>query len=124
MLAEVTTILLSMSLNRFTGRMTCHVNAILFHVWLAIPATVSAAAGGLVVSMLDRRGPKRWTALLAGLFFVAAAALQTDVLFATQSTSNRIGVLLEVLLPACACFVAGAYATRLWQEHVAAGASQ
>ena len=124
-LAEATAIVLSMLLNRVTGRIACHVNAILFHAWLVIPATVAAAAAGVAVSrIVDSRGPRRWTALLACLFVVASTGLQAGVLFDTQSISNRIGVLLEMLLPGVACIVAGSYAPRSRQEHAAAGASQ
>ena len=124
-IAEATAIVLSTSLSRVTERIVCHVNAILFHAWLAIPVTVLAAAGGLAVSsLLDRQGSRRWTVLLASLFFVYSAALQASLLFARQSTSNRIGVLLEVLLPGFACAIAGAYASRLRQEHAVGGASQ
>jgi len=116
-LAQATSILVSMPLNRVTEKMACHVNAILFHAWLAIPATVAAAAGGLAVSsFVDRQGPRRWTLLLGCLFFVASTALQAGVLFDPQSTSNRIGVLLEVLLPGCACILAGSFASRSRHE--------
>jgi len=124
-LAQAATILVSMPLNRVTGKMVCEVNAILFHAWLAIPATVAAAAGGLAVSSLvDRQPPRRWTLLLGCLFFVASAALQANVLFDEQSTSNRIGVLLEVLLPGCACILAGSFASRSRQERGAGVGSQ
>ena len=124
-IAEATAIVLSTSLNRITERIVCHVNAILFHAWLAIPVTVSAAAGGLAVfSFIDRQGSRRWTVLLASLFFVYSTALQASLLFATQSASNRIGVLLEILLPGFACAIAGAYASRLRQGQAVTGASQ
>jgi hypothetical protein len=124
LLAEAAAIVVSMSLNRTAARISCHVNVILFHAWLAIPAVVAATAGSLAASrLIDSQNPRRWTVLLAGLFLVAGAALQTAVLFDPQSTANRIGVLLELLLPACACMVAGSFASRLPHAHRAAGAS-
>ena len=124
-LAELVAIVLSTSLDRLTKRMPCHLNPILFHAWLAIPMSVAAATGGLVIAnFFDRQDARPWTVMLASLFFVVSTALQAVVLFAPQSTSNRIGALIEVVLPVVVCFSTSYYASRSRHEHAAAGASQ
>jgi len=117
LLAEITAIALSMSLNRVTERLPCHVSTILFHLWLAIPMSIAAIAGGLGASrVFEGQSAKLWSAALACLFVLASVTLQAGILFDSQSTANRIGAVIEAVMPGLLCFVIASYASRARRE--------
>jgi hypothetical protein len=113
-IAEIAAIALSMPLNRLNGQLARHLGAIIFHVWLAIPAAVAAAVAALIIARLfSGRDATFWVASIACLFLCAGAINAALMLFNARSNTDRVGAIVEALTPAVVCLTVGLYSSRV-----------
>jgi hypothetical protein len=113
-IAEIAAIALSMPLNQLNGQLARHIGAVVFHIWLAIPAAIVGAVAAIVIARLfSAKDATFWVASLACLFLCAGAFNAALVLFNACSNANRVGAIVEALTPAVVCLTAGMYASRV-----------
>jgi len=117
--SEVLAILISIPLNPLTHRLVRYVGAVAFHLWLAIPLTVTAAlAGAIVVRVFHTEGATRWLVALVSLF-LCAGALQAAILLtgripsgASARRADHVGSIVQALTPALMCSLVGVSESR------------
>jgi hypothetical protein len=108
-IAELVALGLSTAFSGVTSKLACGLNAIVFHAWVAIPMLLAAVVAAFALSRLwsDRTDVFFWNVVLAAFFLLASLLFQAVVFLDARSMANRVGVLIEVVLPAALCVAVG-----------------
>ena len=113
MLAEIGALLFSMPLNGMTDAMACHVNAFVFHLWLALPTAVAAGLATLLIArVFQARDSRRWIVALTALFLCASAIKAALLLLGVGPHADHVGPLVEAVIPPLVCVLVGLHMSR------------
>lgn len=113
LLAEAIAIAFSMTLNRTTDGLGCHVGSVLFHLWLALPTAAAAMLAAIAtVSLFRAERSAFWIGALTALFLCVSAVEAAMLLSADTAGRDRAGQLVGVVTPALVCMLAGVVAAR------------